>query len=547
MIAVTFNIRLLQPLLVTQPGSDDETGARSSDYIPGSVLRSALAAHYIKTRRVADPAADPKCRRLFFDETTRFLSALPAPTEGRLIWPTPLSWYIKKSEQAEFSAGNCSSVSVHDAAVDPDIFNDSSDDLRPFARDGRFCQLDAPDSDTSDTAHPVTAHLVDVAREVTIHIQRENRRLLHTKTDTQVYTYHTLSAGQQFAGAIVVPDQAQATADQLAGLLSDFEISIGGSRSAGYGRVRFHNVACQSWSGYVWPAEDEETIITLLSDTIVRDPLTGQCCQNLTPLFGPPLRAYADMRLVGGFNRKWALPTPQAYAIRAGSVFVYPRAAIPPDVLEHAACEGIGERRCDGFGHIAVNWQRHSKVTVKRPAKSGVSGLQLISTLEDPEAVRVAQMIVNHALRQYLDQQVVQAVIKHASSVRGGATRSALSRVRLEARQAGFAKSDLTGLRQLLNDMKTGDKLKPAAKSLNEIQIGDKGLYEYLCKLVKGPVNGNTLIELLGSRPKEADFAIAGVKPASLDSLAAEYVARFIEGLMNQLIKREKRRQEEGS
>ncbi|MGQ9889066.1 MAG: hypothetical protein ACUVSX_11345 [Aggregatilineales bacterium] len=537
MIAVTFNIRLLQPLLVTQPGSDDETGARSSDHIPGSVLRNALAAHYIKTRRVADPAVDPECRRLFFDETTRFLSALPAPTEGQLTWPTPLSWYIKKSEQAEFSAGNCSSVSVHDAAVDPDIFNDSSDDLRPFARDGRFCQLDAPDSDT--------AHLVDVAREVAIHIQRENRRLLYTKTDTQVYTYHTLSAGQQFAGAIVVPDQT--TADQLAGLLSDFEISIGGSRSAGYGRVRFHNVACQPWSGYAWPAEEEETIITLLSDTIVRDPLTGQCCQNLTPLFGPPLRAYADMRLVGGFNRKWALPTPQAYAIRAGSVFVYPRAAIPPDVLERAAREGIGERRCDGFGHIAVNWQRHSKVTVERPAKSSVSSLQFISTLEDPEAVQVAQMIVNYALRQHLDQQVVQAVIKYASSVRGGATRSALSRVRLEARQAGFGKSDLAGLRRLLNDMKTGDKLKPAAKSLNEIRIGDERLYDYLCELVKEPVNGDTLIKLLGSRPKEADFAIAGVKPASLDSLAAEYVARFIEGLMNQLIKREKRRQEEGS
>jgi len=530
MIAVTFNIRLLQPLLVTQPGSDDETGARSGNYIPGSVLRNALAAHYIKLRKPSDPAADSNCRSLFFNEATRFLNAYPL-VNSQSAWPMPLSWYVTKKDNADFVAHKIDSIQVYDVALEPGQL-DTLKDARLFARDGKFCAPNPVDKNS--------ALIVDVTREVAIHIQRENRRRLETKTDTQVYTYQALSAGQVFSGAIVAPDAE--TANTLSDVLTALEISIGGSRTAGYGRVRFEDVAVRDpWRGYEWPGAGEDgelTIVTLLSDAIVRDPLTGQYCEDLMPVFSaPPQQSYRRARLVGGFNRKWGLPTSQAYAIQAGSVFVYRRDDISPQKLEQAVKEGIGERRCDGFGQIAVNWQRLTPLKLTEYQRTKPLPLD---KLDDPEAKRIAQMIVDHAQRRALDQALIKAVVDYAGSARGSATRSSLSRVRVEARQAGFRKSDLSGLKRLLGDMKSGDRLKSAAKSLNEIRVRNEGLYDWLCKLVTDPVNGDRLVGLLGSNPT-SNLAIAGVKPASLDSLAAEYVARFIEGLTHQLIKREKR------
>lgn len=537
MIAVTFNIRLLQPLLVTQPGSDDETGARSSDYIPGSVLRNALAARYIRSGKPTDPAADPNCRRLFFSETTRFLNALPL-INGQPALLVPLSWYVSKKDQADFGAGRSASIQARDIALDPALL-DGLTDARPFAREGKFC---APDQ-TDERG----ALIVDVAREVAIHIQRKNQRLLQTKTDTQVYTYQALSAGQLFSGAIVVPDAE--TADMLRDLLTGLEMSIGGSRTAGYGRVRFEEVIVQDhWRGYEWPGEKEDgklTVVTLLSDAIVRDPLTGQYCEDLTPIFhARPVAMYRRTRLVGGFNRKWSLPGTQAYVIQAGSVFVYDRTAISNHDLERAAREGIGERRCDGFGHIAVNWQRHETVTITRPAPPDQAAPE---KLTDPEACAVAQMILDRAQRRRLDQKLIRAVMRFAEGARGRATTSALARVRVEARRAGFNKSDLSGLGRLLSDMKNGDRPKAAAKSLNEIRVQDKGLYDWLCKLVSQPAansRDDRLSELLGD-DLNMNLAIGDVKPVPVASLTNEYVARFIEGLTHQLIKREKRAREE--
>jgi CRISPR-associated protein Csx10 len=277
----------------------------------------------------------------------------------------------------------------------------------------------------------------------------------------------------------------------------------------------------------------------------VRDPLTGQYCEDLAPIFRPqPVAMYRRTRLVGGFNRKWSLPRPQAHVIQAGSVFVYRCNDISPDDLARAAREGIGERRCDGFGHIAVNWQRHATVKITRPARLDQGSLE---KLADPEARAVAQMIVDRAQRRRLDQKLIRAVMQYAEGARGRATTSALARVRVEARRAGFNKSDLSGLRRALDDMKNGDRLKAAAKSLNEIRMRDKGLYDWLRELVSPPASNSKddrLSTLLGD-DLNMNLAIGDVKPASVASLTNEYIARFIEGLTHQLIRQEKRAREE--
>lgn len=76
MKALSYQVRLLEPLLATQLGAGEENSSQSSCFIPGSMLRGALVNLYLKMRKaqgreVVDPAIDPDCRRLF-------LRALPA-------------------------------------------------------------------------------------------------------------------------------------------------------------------------------------------------------------------------------------------------------------------------------------------------------------------------------------------------------------------------------------------------------------------------------------------------------------------------------------
>ncbi len=76
MNALTFQIHLHEPVLVTQGGSGDPNSAVGFDFIPGSVIRGALIGKYIQGRNEDKvDATDKDFRRLFFDGNVSFLNA----------------------------------------------------------------------------------------------------------------------------------------------------------------------------------------------------------------------------------------------------------------------------------------------------------------------------------------------------------------------------------------------------------------------------------------------------------------------------------------
>jgi len=70
--------------------------------------------------------------------------------------------------------------------------------------------------------------------------------------------------------------------------------------------------------------------------------------------------------LVGGFNRKWGLPLLQTPAIKRGSVIALSHFADPNNALSSIYQTGLGERRNEGFGQVAIGWQGYPTFTATR-------------------------------------------------------------------------------------------------------------------------------------------------------------------------------------
>lgn len=523
MKALTFNLELLQPLLVTQLGGGDENSAVSLNYIPGSVLRNALAARYIASNQLGDAAAtDSACRALFFDGQVWVLNALPADWQGRRSLPTPLSWYAEKERLGEWNEDREKTLTFYDAAVDREILQEMKD-AKPLARTDPFCCRDDE------------VEFVKVEKQVSVHIFREHKRQFTTKNDSQVFSYQALAPGQLFCSAILSTDET--LLEQMAGLLGQSpELSIGGSRSAGYGLVRFTDIRlAPDWHEYS-PGDDngaageDVMIITLLSDVIARDP-NGQFCNNIGPLLGitqKPQPCFRLFKTVGGFNRKWGLPLPQAQAIQAGSVFIYPAGAVNEAMLQQALKEGIGEYRQDGFGRIAVNRQTDRELTAQQPRRDKT---QITAYTLDQSARRVAQRLVEHQLRWQLDQAVQNAIARLELS--GNSSNAVLSRLRLVARQAA-AQHNMQPVRDFLRNIEG----KHAGESLQNVHLDGNTFWAWLKKHVDRP----NIEHLLQLNLKNA-LSFNDVWAELTEALQDEYTARLIEGIARRKVKQNKEKE----
>ncbi len=531
MITIPFVVELLEPLLVAMPSGSDQNSAESLNCIPGSVIRNAAAGHYIRQHGVEDAASDPQCRHLFFDETCIVLNSHRVDAEGRRSLPIPLSWHASKHDLAGWNQDQ-PLLECTDGALAPDKLKDL-DSAKVLGNGDTYC-VDQP----SGIGAFVEAK---VDSQFSVHISHPNRREYKAKDNAQVYGYRTLAASQSFAGAVLAPDEAAASAwRELLGEIAG--ISIGGSRSAGYGRLRITVQANEGWREFdaSEPAEDV-VVFTLLSDAIVRDAF-GQFNNDISVALGLAgkkcLRQFVKTRLVGGFNNKWGLPIPQALAISAGSVFVFDAADVQSgsDVIQWALERGIGERRHDGFGRIAMNWQHTPETTLTKASKPEPrERFPKVSEQSRPHA----QQIAASRLRKSLDQKVIDKADK--TRLVGRASASSLARVRNAARKGLFAPIG-HGFDELNALMKEIDG-KVAAKQLEKVRVGSQTLRQWITDQIDMTKNRTLLWQL--ELANMSTFAIGGVEPGLTPALHEEYSLRLIELVINHKIRAQRRQEDE--
>jgi CRISPR-associated protein Csx10 len=375
MLALAYKLLLEQAVLATAPGGDPNSSV-SLAYIPGSLIRGALIGRYLAQDSQRSLARHPKGDgeqnagwRRFLSGNVRYLHAYPLERDGQRMLPTPRSWHTLK---------HIAEANIYDAAA---YRADARWRERVEERYGsQLEQVDDPFVWASGGGYDLRAPL----RSVAVHIQRERASGRPNEGDGELFQYNALLQGQWFGGAIVFDDAPESDDDLRAirALLADGPYWLGRSRSAEYGRARFavdqpEGEEHDWWEGGRAPEAlpvGRTVLLTLLSDTLVRD-ATGQWAKTVTaPLLARWLggaedggawaalafdegRSFTATTRIGGFNRTWQLPLPQAEALAAGSVIAFtPAAEIPRGEVERLLREGIGERRAEGFGRVAFDW-----------------------------------------------------------------------------------------------------------------------------------------------------------------------------------------------
>lgn len=417
MNGLKYTLQLLEPVLANSLAGDTNS-ATSLPYIPGGLVRGMLAHAWLGGRSLTPNSSEEETfRRLFVRPDTRYLNAYEE-IEGQRALPTPLSWRASKGRP------EADGFPVYDLA------------------------LELPDKDDLETVefkfnHRPAANViyyVSSLRQVHIHTQRDAVLGRAIAGRGAVYRYESLPAGTHWHGIILTenPDDVET----LASLLTNTSISLGKARSAGYGRalaesvepvesdwreMNLHSVETSRSRAYDDEEEEEDLQTTppipsslsqfrlvFLSPALVRDEAGQFSLDPQTALqtrMGRQIEIAAAFRqadLVGGFNRRWGNHVPQQIAIAAGSVFVC-RAPTPIEwtLLAQLETTGVGERRGEGFGRIAVEWSEPVSLSAFKTERAKPPAADRLPL--SPPAEALARMMMRRMLRRRLDEGLQRA------------------------------------------------------------------------------------------------------------------------------------------
>lgn len=541
MKAIPYQITLLEPLLATRIAGDPNS-AVSYPYVPGSMVRGAVVAAFMRDKGLRSLDADDKqARRLFFDGHTRYLNAYPADAERRRDLPTPRSLFHVKGEKSP----------LYDFAQE--VVYEVNGEKAQFvaaARDSQlFCWIDGD-----------TIYFVPLQRRVNVHTFRDRIKGRATEEIGAVFQYDALEEGQAFRGWVLVDHDADV--DLLSALLKQVQ-PLGGSSNSGYGRVSVElgdpvDVSRSPWREVPESPEaitaGETFIVTLLSDVLVRDPKTGSYTWDIQPALQKALgnvaieyvgssdvdeqRSVWRMEEVGGFNRAWGLPLPQAQAIAAGSVFVF-RATQPitQDAIAAVEWRGIGERRTEGFGRLAFGWQQEPQLGVVDAPKTVKSVPNAYQIPVGPAQMLATQM-AERMLRKELDHKLREAVFRIKIPDKPAVSNAQLSRLRVIVREA-------------LEDGDIGRVQQYRDKAIERRSVRDQ--------FERTRVEGERLSNWLEDRLKHSEDIWSKIGAQNMskrigtnvvvttqgnEALAREYTLRLIDGVLARLAK--ERREKDG-
>ncbi|HMV85111.1 MAG TPA: hypothetical protein PKC13_27515 [Blastocatellia bacterium] len=531
MKSITYQIKLREPMLVTSL-SGDPNSATSFDYLPGSVLRGFFIGKYLQQHSV-DLSVDTAARRLFFSGETCWLNAYPLDRLSNRCLPTPLSLNrIKGIDEKE----------IYDLAVDPQ----KGEDVQWTKVSSSFCQFANDHVRLTEPERQVNVHTARTRRYGRA-VADEKKLCRQNKGDVRgaVYRYDALAAGQFFEGVVLCRNDDVAEIKKLL----NGKAQLGKSQNAGYGHATIENVSePNSWSEYPLPnflsssnendSLSSQLIITLLSDVLLRDVKTGQYVVEaeavrswLQNQLGGSLtltRAFLGQEIFGGFNRKWGLPLPQTQAITAGSVFVYQAANISQKKLCELLEKGIGERRAEGFGRFAVNWQTKDKLKVDEEKYPKVSSV----TLNGDEA-KLAEKVAERILRQRLEQRVAATGLKFKVTASTPNAPMPVSKSQL-SRLRGLVQEELMkpeSERSLTNVAEFIEKLKDrntTRKQFRSARVGNKQLDEWLIEQLGNTEDGKWL-GLFGLDTAKSRVSIGGIAVQPTEQLKQEYLLRWLE------------------
>ncbi|HEU5382391.1 MAG TPA: hypothetical protein VFV38_43815 [Ktedonobacteraceae bacterium] len=559
MKVITYRVTLLEPTLVTSLQGDPNS-AVAFDYLPGSVLRGMVIGKYLGV--TSTDASDSTFQRLFLDGTTRYLNGYPLDEDDQPGLPVPLSWHqAKHGKKGE----------IFDFAVD---ISEKGEQWQTVS--GPFYTQSGTDVELIRPARNVAVHTQRTARfGRAMPRKRENDQARGQTTEPllnddeiigAVYRYDALAARQSFQAAIICDQDADAST-----LLPFLEgrVSLGGSRSGGYGQAKISHVQesdadsaedvldeRENFSEEDEDAQEKRLIVTFQSDVLIRDKrgqyavdpeLLRQILNRHLQVNLVPKDAFLGAQIVGGFNRTWRLPLPQVLSVRMGSVLVFEDPGCDPLVLKALERRGIGERRAEGFGRLMFNWQREGELTVINPLRSNDKPERF--TINDAEASSLAALMTRRMLKQRLDEGLL--AVANAVQIANPPSNAQLSRLRsIVLEELRHTPPNTHTIGQFLKGI---EQRGSARRQFERSTITRKGFSTPLLRWLKDllqvegagawTMKDDTWRELLDldttrMRVQIDALEIGGVKAERDDTLRLEYVLRLIDLVLAHAAKR---------
>jgi CRISPR-associated protein Csx10 len=528
MKAITFSLTTQQPLLATSFQGDPNSDV-SYSYIPGSMIRGAIIGRYMKENQLRDLNLEEQIiRDLFFeDESVHYLNAYLESKDRKRqrTLPVSLSWTKDKNSELPKDADGDSMLIYNKASI-----RKLPDHITPKAVQQKFC-----------TVNGTSTYLYSIERRINIHNQRDRSKGRSTKEHGEIFRYDAIDVGQTFQ-SVILCETDEICGEILKLLQSKDDIWLGGSQSAGYGYCKISNVQPRdsNWNEVNIPVtkrtSQDNLVITLLSNAILRDEygqpvanpnLIGYEIEKILEITDLPEAKpiYASSENIGGFNRKWGLPLPQMPALSMGSVFVFEGYSLTEEQIKLLESQGIGERRVDGFGRVAVNWLSESDFQASSPKQVTLSEL---NSSMDVASQKIASDMTQRILRQNLDALLIKEL--SSKKLKGDISNSQLSKLRLVSRQAIAAQNDFSLVKSMFDNLPSNSK-----KKFELIKIGSKSFRDQIEEWLNDPKSWIVNPQDLSVKIRNIEAKL--VEPLSSDPIAKEYTLRLIEAVAKKATK----------
>lgn len=329
-------------------------------YISGSTIRGAYINLYINKNKIKeDISLNENYRRKLLSDSIRFFDAYPK-IDGNYSIPTPLCFYATKNEIKKFSRDKKSI----------DIINEFKNNIE------EGCQR--VNKSEFSIIKDKKINLISVKRIENLHnckkMEKEN-----------IFRYEAIDKGQGFYTIIQCEDDL---ADEVANLIDENILYIGGSKSSGYGRCEVSVEGIFNYneikSKYEIGQENNNILngykklnIFFMSDAIVKDEfgnlqstildsliekklgikIIKEVCGKTVDEKGNNLyKASIISKDVKGYNAMWKTKVGSETAIKAGSVITYSyEGELDKEKIRQFEIDAIGSRKNEGYGRILIN------------------------------------------------------------------------------------------------------------------------------------------------------------------------------------------------
>lgn len=535
MKAITFSLTTQQPLLAISFQGDPNSDV-SYSYVPGSMIRGAIIGRYMKENKLRDLTLEEQIiRDLFFeDESVHYLNAYLESKDSKKqrTLPVPISW-VKDKDTDLPKEESSHTMPIYDKAT----IDDLPEEITPKSVQQRFC-----------TVNEQSVSLYREKRRINIHNQRDRSKGRSNKEQGEIFRYDAIDADQTFQ-SVVLCETDEIYDEILKRLESKEDIWLGGSQSAGYGHCKIRNVQPRddNWNEVSIPVakrtSQDNLVITLLSNVILRDkhgqpvanPNLVKCeiekilgIANLPKPLPEAKPIYAGSENIGGFNRKWGLPLPQVPALSMGSVFVFEGYSLTEEQIKLLESQGIGERRVDGFGRVAVNWLSESEFQASSPKQITLSEP---NSSMDVASQKIATAMTQRILRQNLNTLLIKEL--SSKKLKGDISNYQLSKLRLVSRQAIVAQNDFSLVKSMLDNLPSNSKRK-----FEQIKIDSKSFRDQIEEWLNDPKSWIVNPQDLSVKIRNIEAKL--VEPLSSDSMAKEFTLRLIEAVAKMATKEDK-------